>query len=629
MRISVLVVTLLHVAFLPLAGTADEAAEELRLNYLALDLMLEGQARVMRIADRMRIASADLCGRKIGPVLGVYAPSRQSIRDRWRKKDFIDPFVEAAQRRYSLGSDPRVLVLVPGLAAERAGLRAGDLVTAVDGKPMKRVEIELLRNRGKSGVVDLTVEREGGSATLEMDAEMGCTIASRFTFGPTINAFAMSFGKLTGIYFYSGMLNFLPDDDDLAVVVGHELAHLVLGHTSHLRTSKRFEAESDYLGLYFAARAGYDISHAPEVWDAFARNNPYASVDWGFYAHPTSATRSLELLGGIKEIHRKQEEGLPLVPEKGRLALDRPDVGEEAVEAHQSKLREEALERLRSDIRRIQNVSYRLVVAGASVCGEQIAPVLGATVARRQDFLRAKKAEGEAAFGVGNNVSVLAVAAGSPAERAGLREGDRILSVDGSRIRRTKHVFDRMRKSRSGDPTLIIGRGQDEIEMTLPRVEGCEHGTLVSVSGSVDTTTHTNKHDMWIPTGLLRFVKDDDELAIAISHQIGHQLIGTFRTGKDEPHADELGLRIAAQAGFDISKASAFWDRVAAEEFWKISSDMDGGYIAHGAMSRRILAIRSVITERENLTTPDNGARSSSGEDASRSASIRDEMSAP
>jgi predicted Zn-dependent protease len=124
-------------------------------------------------------------------------------------------------------------------------------------------------------------------------------------------------------------------------------------------------------------------------------------------------------------------------------------------------------------------------------------------------------------------------------------------------------------------------------------------------------------------------VKDDDELAIAISHQIGHQLIGTFRTGKDEPHADELGLRIAAQAGFDISKASAFWDRVAAEEFWKISSDMDGGYIAHGAMSRRILAIRSVITEGENLTTPDNGARSSSGEDASRSASIRDEMSAP
>ena len=63
----------LQIVLLPLAGTADEATEELRLNYLALDVMLEGQARVMRIADRMRIAGADLCGRKIAPVIGVYA----------------------------------------------------------------------------------------------------------------------------------------------------------------------------------------------------------------------------------------------------------------------------------------------------------------------------------------------------------------------------------------------------------------------------------------------------------------------------------------------------------------------------------------------------------------------------
>jgi hypothetical protein len=248
-------------------------------------------------------------------------------------------------------------------------------------------------------------------------------------------------------------------------------------------------------------------------------------------------------------------------------------------------------------------VSYRLAVAGSPTCGEQIAPVLGATVARRQDFLRGKKAEGEAAFGIGDGVTVLAVASGSPAERAGLREGDQIHSLDGSRIKRSKHVFDRLRKSRSGDPTLRIRREQDELEVTLPRVEGCGHGTLVAVSSAIDTATHDNKHDMWVPTGLLRFVRDDNELAIAISHQIGHQLIGTFRTAKDEPRADELGLRIATEAGFDTAKAPAFWDRVAAEEFWKISSDMDGTYIPHGAMSQRILAIRGAVAE---VSTPNS-----------------------
>jgi predicted Zn-dependent protease len=99
-------------------------------------------------------------------------------------------------------------------------------------------------------------------------------------------------------------------------------------------------------------------------------------------------------------------------------------------------------------------------------------------------------------------------------------------------------------------------------------------------------------------------VADDDELAIAIAHQIGHQLIGTFRTGKDEPDADALGLRIAARAGFDIAKAPAFWERVASEEFWKISSDMGGTYIPHGAMSRRMPAIRATIAAAGNPLPP-------------------------
>ena len=81
MRIAALVLPVFLLASLPVSGTADESSEELRLNYLALDLMLEGQARVMRIADRMRIAGADLCGKRIAPVIGVYAPNESAIRD--------------------------------------------------------------------------------------------------------------------------------------------------------------------------------------------------------------------------------------------------------------------------------------------------------------------------------------------------------------------------------------------------------------------------------------------------------------------------------------------------------------------------------------------------------------------
>jgi predicted Zn-dependent protease len=104
---------------------------------------------------------------------------------------------------------------------------------------------------------------------------------------------------------------------------------------------------------------------------------------------------------------------------------------------------------------------------------------------------------------------------------------------------------------------------------------------------------------MAIPTGLLRFVRDDDELAIAIAHQMGHQILGSFRNIEDEPRADALGIAIAHRAAFDVAKAPAFWDRVAVDQFWQISADMDRNvpYVLHGAMSLRAPAIRRAVSE--------------------------------
>ncbi len=577
-------------------ANADESAEERRLNDMAFDLMIEGQTRVMGIVDRIRIAGADLCGKKVSPVIGVFAIDHRTIDDRYPDADFVKPFVEATIERYQLDSEPRVLATVPGLAAARGGLLPGDVVKAVDGtKIKKRVRLDLLRGKADSDIVRLEVEREGVPKTLELEVQMGCSIPGHFEFGPRINAYAMSWGRLTGVYFYSGILGFLPDDDQLAVVVGHEFAHMVLGHTGSPRGSKRYEAESDYLGLYFAARAGYDISKAPGVWDAFARSNPYAFIDWGFYRHPTSAKRSLELRAVLAEIAEKQLAGLPLEPNQGSLSLKRPDVDEEELEKHQQALRGDALERLRADQTRIQDVSYRLAIAGKEICGEHIAPVLGASVGRRQDFMRGKKAEAEAAFGVGDDVTVFAVAQGSPAALAGIQLKDRILKIDGDRIKKTQNVFERMRDSRAGDLSFQIGRGDDTLEVSVSRQVGCEQGTLIVPSSSADTGYHANRTEMEVPTGLLRFVRDDDELAIAISHQMGHQILGSMREATDETKADELGLRIARAAGYEVSKAPAYWDRYAAEQFWKISADTDDTVIPHGAMSSRAPAIRDSL----------------------------------
>ena len=95
------------------------------------------------------------------------------------------------------------------------------------------------------------------------------------------------------------MVKLLPDDDGLSIVLGHEIAHLVRGHTLgadretdvakaalHLSFDQSLiknvkdavvqglEAEADRYGLLYAALAGYDVSRAQQVYDKVLTNIP-------------------------------------------------------------------------------------------------------------------------------------------------------------------------------------------------------------------------------------------------------------------------------------------------------------------------------------------------------------------
>ena len=162
------------------------------------------------------------------------------------------------------------------------------------------------------------------------------------------NAFAMPGGK---IGFNAGMFAYTPTDDDIAVILGHEVAHVICRHGAErvsqqlgvaaavaitdeatkkkdaqtrqawvaaiglgtqlgvlLPYSRSHESESDYLGLLFMARAGYDPEKAPGFWERFAKIGGSRPPEF-LSTHPADATRIRQLRGWMAEAKAQRPKG--------------------------------------------------------------------------------------------------------------------------------------------------------------------------------------------------------------------------------------------------------------------------------------------------------------------------------
>ncbi|MDH3318839.1 MAG: M48 family metallopeptidase [Betaproteobacteria bacterium] len=141
-----------------------------------------------------------------------------------------------------------------------------------------------------------------------------------------VNAWCMPGGKIA---VYTGLLEKLkPSDDEIAAVMGHEIAHalrehgrerasqamaqgmaisilgavagvsrggmdlsqLMLDLTLNLPNSRQHETEADRIGVELAARAGYDPRAAITLWEKMGKLNGGKSAEF-LSTHPSNTTR--------------------------------------------------------------------------------------------------------------------------------------------------------------------------------------------------------------------------------------------------------------------------------------------------------------------------------------------------
>lgn len=221
----------------------------------------------------------------------------------------------------------------------------------VNKKNITKEEKQMKKNMEHQGTlysVASKIMSAGANLCNEMGkAANGCVYEFELDKSQVINAYAD--GKK--IVVTQGMMDFVKNDGNLAVVLGHEYAHNIMGHikakqqnmgvgtvlgtlvdsvasTQGVSTggmfgdlgryagaygySKEFEQEADYVGLYITHLAGYDIDKAPEFWRSMSLRDE-ESIHNGF-THPTNPERYIALGKTIREIKRKKDAGQALLP---------------------------------------------------------------------------------------------------------------------------------------------------------------------------------------------------------------------------------------------------------------------------------------------------------------------------
>ncbi|PXA97967.1 hypothetical protein DMC47_11345 [Nostoc sp. 3335mG] len=256
---------------------------------------------VSSVGYRLAVANGKFCGRG-QPLLGF------SIHDLAQY-----PAAERGDARsiFGFGDRPLVLAVAASSPAAAAGLREGDELLAID-KEMISAELprktsyartQALLERLERAAADehllLEIRRREQRTTIEIVLDRGCP--THFFVDPDDSLQS----KADGVYVQinSGMIEFAGDEDQVAALLAHELAHNILKHRVRLnaagirrgllgqvgrsaRLIRQTEDEADRLSVYLLDNAGYPAGAVVAFWTRYRSAHPPSLLASPTHADP-------------------------------------------------------------------------------------------------------------------------------------------------------------------------------------------------------------------------------------------------------------------------------------------------------------------------------------------------------
>ena len=252
---------------------------------------------------------------------------------------------------------------------------------------------------------------------------------------------------------------------------------------------------------------------------------------------------------------------------------------------------EQSLVGMRALDGQVATIGHRLAVAAADLCREH-EWLPGFAIHDLSQYGEDYRAAAIRAFRLDRGPGVLALAAGGPAERAGLRLDDILLAADGtpvggapaaegrtfSQVERMLALLDAAFVDGTADLDLL--RGSDRLRLRVRAEQGCP--TRFQQIPSPELNARADGRYVQVTTAISQYVQDEQELAAVLAHEFAHNLLhhrerldaarvsrgflGNFGRNarlirETEAEADRLSVYLLDRAGYDPEAAVRFWSR--------------------------------------------------------------------
>jgi hypothetical protein len=262
-----------------------------------------------------------------------------------------------------------------------------------------------------------------------------------------------------------------------------------------------------------------------------------------------------------------------------------------ALPAHAQDDREASLVAMRDLDARVARIGHRLAVANGALCAHlQWLP--GFAVHDLSQYGGDFREAAVQAFGLGAKPAVLAVPEGGPADRAGLRPDDVLVSLDGDVIpdaeggsgasfERTEAILDAIdRAFADGSAVIGIRRGNVSAAIPIEAERGCASRFQIIPSRRLNALA--DGRYVQLTTAIADYAQDEQELAAVLAHEFAHNVLGhkarldaaSVSRGffgnfgrnarlirETEIEADRLSVYLLDRAGFDAEAPVRFWSR--------------------------------------------------------------------